>query len=211
MAAALAILAVAGCHSSPLAAKVDPAAIQLALAAQNEAAKLPDSPEKEPLVKHLERLNQLLGGEQTPAIGPVTSAADWQDLFGPKTLVVDSFTKFVTLEEPEAGPGLEVRVRLKDRFEDPVKALGSFRIETFTFVPRSLNKHGLQAGNWSIGVYNEKDVRKYYDSLDRSYRFPLRLTHNADSEKVIVRVTYYLPDGSGNKLFAERIIKKSGD
>jgi len=74
-------------------------------------------------------------------------------------------------------------------------------------VPRSLERRGQKLGNWSVSVLSEQDIRKYYDGIDRSYRFPLKVSRGSDTDKIIVQVTYFLPDGSGEKMFADRVIK----
>ncbi len=195
-----------GCTESPTARSLA-SAVELGAAARNDASKLPASPEKEALVARLDRLNQALSGGATSDAQLVTSER-WYALFGPKSVVVDPFTKFADLDTGGAATarGLEVRVRLKDAFDDPVKALGSFRVQLYEYVPRSLETRGPEHGNWLINILSEQDIRKYYDVIDRSYRFPLKVEHGLGTAKIIVEVTYYLPDGSGDKMFGKRTI-----
>jgi hypothetical protein len=206
MAALAAASAAAGCTESPTA-RPPAAAVELAAAARSDAAKLPASPEKEALAARLDHLTQVLSVGTATSDAQLVTADRWYELFGPKSVVVDPFTKFADLDSGgAAAKGLEVRVRLKDKFDDPVKGLGSFRIQLYAYVPRSLETKGAEVGNWLINILSEQDIRKYYDTIDRSYRFPLKLEHGLDGTKLIVEVTYYLPDGSGGKMFAQRTI-----
>ena len=205
----MALLAVAGaavgCTESPTA-RPPATAVELAVAARNDAAKLPASPEKEALAARLDHLAQVLSSGAATSDAQLVTCERWYELFGPKSVVVDPFTKFAALDPSGAAKGLEVRVRLKDKFDDPVKALGSFRVQLYVYVPRSLETKGAEFGNWLINILSEQDVRKYYDAIDRSYRFPLKLERGLESKKIIVEVTYYLPDGSGDKMFGQRTI-----
>lgn len=196
-----------GCTESPTA-RPPASALELAAAARNDAAKLPASPEKEALAARLDHLTQVLSGGAATSDAQLVTCERWYELFGPKSVVVDPFTKFADLDSGGAAPakGLEVRVRLKDAFDDPVKALGSFRVQLYNFVPRSLETRGKECGNWLINILSEQDIRKYYDLIDRSYRFPLKLEHGLETKKIIVEITYYLPDGSDDKMFAKRTI-----
>jgi hypothetical protein len=198
----------AGCTESPTA-RPPASAVELAAVARNDAAKLPPSPEKEALVARLDHLNQVLSGAAANGDIQLVTAERWYALFGPKSVVVDPFTKFADLDAggSATAKGLEVRVRLKDAFDDPVKALGSFRVQLYEYVPRSLETRGGERGNWLINILSEQDIRKYYDVIDRSFRFPLKLENGLENnKKIIVEVTYYLPDGSGDKMFAKRTI-----
>jgi hypothetical protein len=204
--AAVLVAAACGCTMPSFAPRSDTTALELAADARHDAEKLPDSPEKKTLLSRLDTLNQVLTGSMTPAASEVVSASCWYDLFGPRRSEVSYFTKFASFGEG-TNNGLVVRVRLLDRFGDPVKALGSFRIETFEYIPRSLEPRGRQIGNWYVSVLSESDVRSYYDTVDRTFRFPVEFASPVTAARLVVQVTYYLPDGTGRKLIDQRVIK----
>ena len=196
----------AGCTSLGRSTPAE-TALPIAYEARQAAARLPESPQKQDLASRLDLLTQVLAGSQTPATSHIAAAAQWYELFGPKSCEVTNSTRFADFDGDGTSDGLAVWVLLKDQFGDPVKALGDFRIEAFQYVPRSLDKRGAQKCNWFVSVMSGEEARKYYDAFDRSYRFPLKFAAAPGDDRLLVQATYYLPDGTGRKLFAQRLVK----
>jgi hypothetical protein len=197
----------AGCTPWWQAREADPAVAGLVAEARSDAGKLPESPERDALVGRLETIQKLLLGEQTPETSRAISSRRWYELFGPKACEISYFTKYADFDGDGAADGLMARLRLEDGFGDPVKALGAFRIETFRYQGLSLEQRGEQFNNWYVSVRSKSDLARYYDSIDRSFRFPLKFASPPEGDRLVVEATYYLPDGSGKKLFGRRVIK----
>lgn len=138
---------------------------------------------------------------------PLVRPADWYALFGPHSCEVSYFTEFSDFSGDGAVDGLTVFVGLADSFGDPVKALGRFRVEAFRYVALAIDKRGEQLSNWVVNVRSAEDVERYYDNVSRGFRFPLGFAKDVEDSRLVVQVTYYLPDGSGRKLFSQRVIK----
>lgn len=138
---------------------------------------------------------------------PLVSPADWYALFGPQSCDVSFFTAMSDFDADGRVDGLTVFVGLADSFGGPVKALGRFRIEAFRYVGLAIDKRGEQLGNWVVNVRSADDVRQYYDNVSRGFRFPLGFAKDVEESRLVVQVTYYVPDGSGRKLFSQRVIK----
>ena len=208
--AVLAVVAAPGCLTTSGASNKTQARILVRVAA-NDASELPDSPEKEALLGRLAELGDILGGRsQADDPSEAVTSAEWYDTFGPKKLAIYYHsTRLVDFDGDGARETLEVAVGVEDQFGDPVKAFGAFRVETFNYQKHSLENRGRRVGNWYIPVHTRKEVKKYYDSRSRCFLFPLKLTHGVETEKTIVQVMYYYPDGSGNKLIARRVVKVS--
>jgi hypothetical protein len=149
----------------------------------------------------------LPAGTTAEDLGPAVTGPQWYELFGPQGCDISYFTEFADFDGDGATDGLIALVGVVDRFGDPIKVLGRFRIETFQYVSRAAEKRGPQTGNWVVNVLTEQDVRRYYDNITRGFRFPLQFVAPPETDRLIVQVTYYLPDGSGEKLFARRLIK----
>lgn len=185
----------------------DQALRRLVADVQHEASRLPESPEKDIVVRQLASLEQYLAAGRTAGDESLATAADGYDLFGPKTCAVSYFTEFSDFNGDGTTDGLTVFVELADAFGDPVKALGRFRIETFQYLGLAIDKRGAQLSNWVVNVFAAEDVRRYYDNVSRGFRFPLQFAGGVEGDRLIVQVTYYLPDGSGRKLFSQRVVK----
>jgi hypothetical protein len=141
--------------------------------------------------------------------GGATPAPPWAMMFAPKSLVIGFFTRSKNFTGAQQGAeGIEVRIQPLDQFGDPTKAVGSYRVEVFEYRPRSGEKRGVRQGHWFVSVLDAESNRKYYDSVDRSYVFPLLWEKPiAAGTSVIVQATYYPPGGFTEKLFAQRVIK----
>lgn len=171
------------------------------------AGGLPESARKDAVLARLESAERAARGAQAPETSRAVSTMRWFELFGPEACEVSYFT---TLEDDDGDgqfEGLTARVRIEDRFGDPIKALGAFRIETFAYDGYSLDNLGEQMSNWYVSVPDREAVQTYFDSNDRSFRFPLAFARPNSQGRLIVQATYYLPDGSGRKLFGRRLVK----
>jgi len=206
MAAAL-LVGLAGCTPWWQRAEPDPTVLDLVIDARRDAEKLPESPERDALLGRLETVRKMMRGEPTSEASRAVSHSQWVSLFGPHACEVSYFTRLADFDGDGTTDGLVVRVRVEDRFGDPIKVLGAFRIETFTYVMHSTEKRGSQLHNWYVSLYDEKDIRRFYDSVDRSFRFPLKFAEPFTEDRLVVQATYYVPDGSGRKLFADRVVK----
>jgi len=231
----LALLAASGCgtvRSEPAPRELQKAA-ELADVLREEALSLPQDAARERLVTGLIQLRDLVNpefsgppepGRQTPAVAGATGApapvgrapagleddqpaAGWTAMFAPKSLVIGFFTQSKSFGGPGGAEGLEVRIQPLDQFGDPTKAIGAYRIEVFEYRPRSGEKRGNRLGHWYVTVLDADSTRKYYDSVDRSYVFPLLWDKPiAAGTSVIVQATFYPPD-TEEKLLAQRVIK----
>jgi hypothetical protein len=203
-------------------------AADLADTLHREALNLPPDSTRERLVLGLVTLKGLLKPEvaenfDEPSVATSAAAASlglpmpegggaapaWATMFAPKSLVIGFFTRSKNFGgAPGAAEGIEVRLQPLDQFGDPTKAIGSYRVEVFEYRPRSGEKRGVRLGHWFVSVLDVDSTRKYYDSVDRSYVFPLLWEKPiAAGTSVIVQATYYPPAGFQDKLFAQRVIK----
>ncbi len=197
-------IAATGC--APSQSSQQKQALSLATEARQQALLLPESPERGQIMDKLDSLLASLSGD-TAEETDIIAATTWCELFRPVDMNISYFTDLRDFSGDGNIDGLDVRVILEDRFGDAVKTLGDFRVETFLYVPRSQNPRGPQVNNWFVSVRTAEDLEKYWDQTDRAFRFPLALARGIDAQRAIVQVTYYVPDGSGKMLFAERVIR----
>ncbi len=195
-------------------------AVDLADALQREARKVDDEESRDRLVTGLAQMRELLVGEveikplEGGAPGPAApapegqAALDWVHMFEPESLVIGFFTRSRDFDGAGGHDGLEVRLQPVDRFGDPTKAVGSYRIEVFQYRRYTTEKRGGRLGHWFVDVLDEEANRRYYDTIDRSYVFPLLYERGIESgTPVIVQATFYPPGDFREKLMAQRVIK----
>lgn len=195
---------IAGCAAQPSAREIQ--ALDLASQARQQALLISPSPQQQQLVEHLDQLVKTLA-DDTATNTEIIAATRWYEQFRPVKVSVSYFTEVRDFSGDGNIDGLDVRVTLEDRFGDAVKALGDFRVELFSHLPRSNDPRGGQISNWFVSVNSAEDLEKYWDSTDRAFRFPLALSRTVQARRAIVQVTYYVPDGSGKMLFGERVIR----
>jgi len=132
----------------------------------------------------------------------------WMQMFEPSSIHIGFFTKSRNFDDKKGDDGIEVRVQALDRFGDPTKAVGNWRFEVFNYQYRALERRAGRLCHWFVAMLTPEENERYYDSIDRSYRFPL-LWDNPISPgtRVVVQATFYPPGGFERKLIAERIIR----
>ncbi len=200
-------------------------ALQLAETLEREARAVEDESSRDKLVTGLRQIREVLAGPveakplETGEAGPdLPPPADpgglplpqWATLFTPTSLVIGFFTRSKDFDGDGGLDGLEVRLQPIDRFGDPTKAVGWFRVEVFQYQAHSTERRGARLGHWFVSVADAEANEAYYDPIDRSYVLPLLWQAAiAPGTAVIVQATYYPPGGFGEKLIAQRAIKVS--
>ena len=224
--AGLASLALAGASGCTTSRSEDyerrRVALELTDVLREEALRLPDEGPRERLVTGLVQLREVLvgraglkpleGGESGPVLprpeGGMQPVPAWAQMFLPANLVIGYFTRSKDFDGVPGEDGIEVRVQPMDAFGDPVKAVGSYRVEVFALRRYTNEKRGVRLGHWYVSVLDAKSQRLYYDPIDRSYVFPLLWERRiAAGSMVIVQATFYPPGGFEEKLMAQRVIK----
>jgi hypothetical protein len=133
---------------------------------------------------------------------------EWMGMFGPTSIQISFFTQSRDFDDNKGDDGLEICAQPFDKFGDPTKAVGNWRFEVFEYKERSLNRRGRRLCHWFVPVLTPEDNARYYDSIDRSYRFPLLWDVAIPAgSRVIVQATFYPPGGFERKLIAERVIR----
>lgn len=215
----LPVVMAAGCFApAPSGPKRQKMVVELADALWEEALSIPQDSQRQRLVTGMAQLRELVTPE--PALKPTSGAAGEPNpsrgadpsLFVPTSMVIGFFTKPRSFGNQGGDRGLEVRLQPLDQFGDPVKAVGSFRIEVFACREEGGEKRGERLGHWFIPLMTVEANRTYYDRVDRCYVFPLLWEKGAALPKaVVVQATYYLPSEYREKLSAQRVIKLEGE
>lgn len=197
------------------------AAADLADTLRAVALKLPDQASRDQLVTGLITIRNMLSTPDEPEgaepklpmpPGAAAPAPAWATMFAPTSLAIGFFTRSRDFDGQPGDDGLEVRIQALDQFGDPTKAVGSYRIEVFSYRTLTTEKRGDRLGHWYVPVLDVESNRKFYDPVDRSYVFPLLWEKPIPAgTTVIVQATFYPPEGFKQKLFAQRVIKVGGD
>ncbi len=137
--------------------------------------------------------------------GPDTLPSDMErvemlSLMLPERIEVQPFTKITSFNEDEIPDGILVVLRPLDRFGDPVKAVGRFYFELWTYVDASAQRKGERLAYWERTIASEEEVRLYWNRA-QMYEFQLAWMQGAQQlrpgRKFILAVTYRTPWDKG--------------
>jgi hypothetical protein len=106
-----------------------------------------------------------------------------------------SFCRIQTAEAgDEKSDRIEACVQLKDQFDDPIKALGSFRFEIYRYQPAVSDPRGKRFGADGVQEIDLSEIninQKRWDSITRSYRMNLKFPPEAAKvKKIVLQVTF---------------------
>ena len=145
----------------------------------------------------------LLAALVTVGCGPRT--VDFDDpavrqmvsLLMPERIIVEPFTGLKSFDDDDQPDGLEVVLRPRDSFGDPVKIAGLLRVELYTFNPASGEHQGRQIQQWEIPLVTPQDQRTYWNPFTQMYEIPLELDLGSitPADKYVIEVVYNTPLG----------------
>jgi|GEM_PF-607786 len=114
----------------------------------------------------------------------------------PHELKIQPFTKVASFNEDELPDGILTVIRPLDRFGDPVKAVGLFYFELWTYVEASGERKGERLGFWERTIDSADEVRLYW-TRGQMYEFQLAWTAGAETirpgQKYVLTATYRTP------------------
>jgi hypothetical protein len=134
------------------------------------------------------------GCESTPKVTPGES--DALGMLVARDIRIQPFTKIRSFDDDAIPDGIDVLVRATDQFGDPVKAVGHFYFELYSYRKASGDPKGERIEFWDRTIASAKDVRLYWDRTAQMYEFPLAWTQGqppAPNRKYILTVTYRAP------------------
>lgn len=99
--------------------------------------------------------------------------AEFIELMIPKRIEIrPHMTKAVNVDAVGGADQFEVIIAAFDSFDDPVKAVGVFQFELYTFRPASGDRLGQRLAYWEQPLTRETQA-EYWDRVARFYSFPL--------------------------------------
>jgi len=121
---------------------------------------------------------------------------DQLSLMLPNRVQIQPFTKIKSFNQDDIPDGILAIIRPIDTFGDPVKAVGFFYFELYSYRPASGESKGERLEFWEKTINTEKEVRQHW-SRAQMYEFKLAWTQGAGviqpGKKYILAVTYRTP------------------
>lgn len=121
---------------------------------------------------------------------------DMLSLMLPQDLQIQPFTKVRSFDDDDIPDGILMVVRPLDPFGDPVKAVGLFYFELWSFQPASGENKGERLAFWDRRIAGKEDVRLYWTRA-QMYEFQLAWAGDAQGvrpgRKYVLTATYRTP------------------
>lgn len=114
----------------------------------------------------------------------------------PSEIKIQPFTRIRSFNEDEIPDGILAVVRPVDQFKDPVKAVGLFYFELWSYREASNDRKGERLEFWEKSLGSAADVKQYWTRA-QMYEFQLAWTQGAGAvrpdQKYLFTVTYRTP------------------
>lgn len=114
----------------------------------------------------------------------------------PHQIKIWPHTKITSFDEDDVPDGILAVIRPLDRFGDPVKAVGLFYFELWTYEKGSGQREGERLAFWDRTIGTSEEVRLYW-SRAQMYEFQLAWTRGAEAirpgRKCLLTATYRTP------------------
>jgi hypothetical protein len=114
----------------------------------------------------------------------------------PSDIEIRPFTKIKSFDSDDLPDGISVVIRPIDRFGDPVKAVGGFQFELWSYRNASGDPKDQQIAFWDRMILTKDDVRTYWNRA-QMYEFQLAWTGGtgeiAPGRKYVLVVRYRTP------------------
>lgn len=114
----------------------------------------------------------------------------------PQRIKIESFTKIKSFNEDEIPDGILMVVRAFDKFGDPVKAVGPWYFELWTYQNASGDPKGQRLAFWDRNISTAEEVRLYWTRA-QMYEFQLAWAGGVEGlqpgRKFVLTATYRAP------------------
>lgn len=114
----------------------------------------------------------------------------------PERIQIQPFSRIASFNDDGVPDGILLVLRPLDRFGDPVKAVGSFYFELWSYQPASAERRGQRLGFWDRTIATAEEVRLYWN---RAQMYEFRLAWIGGTEglepgrKYLLTATYRTP------------------
>lgn len=137
------------------------------------------------------------------AVGPDEQEA--LQMLMPSAVRIQPFTQATSFDDDGVPDGIELMVQPLDRIGDPVKVVGRFTFELWTYRAASADRKGRQLQFWEVVLDSDKDQQRFWDRTAMMYVFNLDVVPGAIPPgedtgpvvpgKLVVVAAYHTPSG----------------
>jgi hypothetical protein len=138
----------------------------------------------------------ILAGCSSQAI-PQPQSVEEQQLFGPVSMTLDSFSKVKDWNGTGTPDGIEALVEFDDRFGDRSKAAGIILFELFEYRPGYPDPRGARLANpWTASLATYDEQKAHWEAASGAYTFRLALGGLSWTKSYVLTATFQSAGGS---------------
>lgn len=127
---------------------------------------------------------------------PTPQTADEQQLFGPVSMKLDTFSKVKDWEGTAAPQGVEALIEFDDRFGDRTKAAGTIVFELYDYRPYWPDPRGTRLANpWTASLTSYDEQKAHWEAASGAYMFRLAYDQAAWNHSYVLTATFESADG----------------
>lgn len=141
----------------------------------------------------------LIAGCQTGGPSQIPTDRERRDMLAlmlPSEIEIEPWTKVASFDDDEVPDGILAVIRPVDRFGDPVKAVGFFYFELWSYQQASSERRGEPLAFWDLTIGSADQVKLYW-SRAQMYEFQLAWTEGSEAirpgRKYLLVATYRPP------------------
>ena len=146
-----------------------------------------------------------LVGCSSPAVPPPRTAEDNQ-LFGPVSMKLDTFSKVKNWDANGIPNGIEALIEFDDRFGDRTKAAGVIMFELYDYRPYWPDPRGPRLANpWTASLATYDEQKAHWETASGAYTFRLAFDKALWNHSYVLTAMYQ--SAAGTRLFSRIVLR----
>jgi len=135
---------------------------------------------------------------------PEARTAEENQLFGPVSMKLDTFSKVRDWNNDNIPDGIEALIEFDDRFGDRTKAAGVVIFELYDYRPYWPDPRGPRLANpWTASLTTYEDQKAHWETASGAYMFRLGFDQAAWNHDYVLTATF---QSAGGTRFFSRIV-----
>ena len=121
--------------------------------------------------------------------------------------VVSPFTGFVNFDDQPGVDGIELCIQPLNTFDEPIRLVGTLRVELLSYVGSSGDPRGEQIAQWEIPLSSKADQNTHWNRATRMYELHLDLDRTSvkSESKYVLQLT--TTDAFGSMVSSHHVIE----
>jgi hypothetical protein len=140
-------------------------------------------------------------------IKPQPRTAEEDQLFGPVSMKLDTFSKVRDWNNDGVPDGIEALIEFDDRFGDRTKAAGTVIFELYDYRPYWPDPRGPRLANpWTASLTTYEEQKAHWETASGAYMFRLAFDQAQWNHDYVLTATFQ--SAAGNRFFSRIVLQR---